>query len=363
MVNSDQQIAVSQAQEISLSQLVQKIRSWKKLILSKWKRILLCAVIGCVIGLAYSFYKKPVYKAELSFALQDEKSGGNLGGALGLASQFGVDLGSLGSAGGEFSGDNLMALMQSRFVVQKALLSPVMIKGKSTTLAQYYIDFNKLKEKWKGNPELEKITYPVGADASKFTLTQDSLLGVFHKTLIKENLNVDKVDKKLTIISVVVKTTDELFSKNFAEVLVKVVSDFYIKTKTEKAEKNVAVLQRQTDSVRAMLNAAISGVALSNDAAPNANPFLQSLRVPSQKRQVDVQANTAILSELVKNLEISKMSLLQETPLIHIIDTPILPLEKDKVGRLKGAVVGAIIGILLSIIIITVNTFIQKLLA
>ena len=98
-----------------------------------------------------------------------------------------------------------------------------------------------------------------------------------------------------------------------------------------------------------MLNAAISGVASSIDAAPNANPLLQTLRVPSQHKQVDVQANSAILTQLVTNLEIAKMSLLQETPLIQVIDRPILPLEKERVGKVIGIALGGILAAFLTI--------------
>ncbi len=51
-------------------------------------------------------------------------------------------------------------------------------------------------------------------------------------------------------------------------------------------------------------------------------------RAPSAKRQVDVQANKAILTELVKQTELAKVTLRKETPLIQIIDRPILPLMK-----------------------------------
>jgi uncharacterized protein involved in exopolysaccharide biosynthesis len=63
-------------------------------------------------------------------------------------------------------------------------------------------------------------------------------------------------------------------------------------------------------------------------------------RVPSVNRQVDVQANTAILTELVKNLELAKVDLRKETPLIQIIDTPLLPLPYEKLGILKGGCIG-----------------------
>lgn len=359
MTKVDPEENLNNSDEISLKDLILKMQAWWRYLLSKWVIILVAGIIGGAIGLTYAWFKKPIYKAELSFALQDEKSGGGLSSAMGLASQFGIDLGG-GGAGGEFSGDNLLGLMKSRSMVEKALLTPVVVKGKNETLAEFYIDFNKIREGWQGKPELENIHFLPNADRSKFTLKQDSILGVFHNTLIATNLTVDKLDKKLSIISLSVKSTNELFSKYFTEVLAKVVSDFYVQTKTEKSTKNVAILQRQTDSVRRALYGAISGVASSIDAAPNPNPSLQTLHVPSQRRQVDVQANTAILSELVRNLEVAKMSLLQETPLIQVIDKPILPLDKYKTGKLKGLVIGGLIGGLLSIILVVLNRIIKN---
>lgn len=48
--------------------------------------------------------KKPIYQATLSFALEDDIAiGGWLRAVLGLANQFGIDLGS-GNGGGAFFG-------------------------------------------------------------------------------------------------------------------------------------------------------------------------------------------------------------------------------------------------------------------
>ena len=357
----DQGKPLDTTDEISLKELIVKLGEWWMFLLSKWVIILIAGIIGGAIGLTYAFFKKPIYKAELSFALQDEKSGGGISGALSLASQFGFDVGGSGS-GGEFSGDNLLELMRSRLMVEKTLLSSVIINGKSETLAELYISFNNLRDRWKNKPNLKNVTFLPNADRSKFTLEQDSLLGVFHKDLIKNNLTVEKVDKKLSIISVSVTSTDELFSKFFTEILTKMVSDFYVQTKTEKSAKNVAILKRQVDSVRGALNSAISGVASFIDAAPNPNPSLQTLHVPSQRKQVDVQANTVILSELVKNLEISKMSLLQETPLIQVIDKPILPLDKEKFGKIKGLALGGVLGCLVFMMVYTIKFILKRVL-
>jgi uncharacterized protein involved in exopolysaccharide biosynthesis len=68
------------------------------------------------------------------------------------------------------------------------------------------------------------------------------------------------------------------------------------------------------------------------------NPAYNVKKTPGTRRQVDVQANTAILTQLVAQLELSKVSLRKETPLVQLIDRPILPLEKEKLGRLKSLV-------------------------
>ncbi|WP_316746912.1 lipopolysaccharide biosynthesis protein [Pedobacter gandavensis] len=342
-------------EELTLRELILKVKEWWKYLLSKWRIIVFAGIIGGILGFANAYFKKTVYKAGLSFALEDEKSGGGLGGALGLASQFGFDV---GSGGGAFSGGNLLELMKSRSMVEKTLLTAINVNDKVQTLAELYISFNGFRDEWSSKPWLKDVQFLPHSDRTKFSLKQDSLLGVFSSAILKNNLTVSKKDKDLSIILVNVKSENEKFSKFFTEILVKEVSDFYVITKTKKSAQNVLILQHQTDSVRRALNGAISGVAISMDANPNANPSRQILRVPSQRKQVDVQANQSILTELVKNLEISKVSLRKETPLIQIIDTPILPLEQDKLGKLKGMILGGIgAGFLVALVLLIRKNF------
>ena len=95
------------------------------------------------------------------------------------------------------------------------------------------------------------------------------------------------------------------------------------------------VLQRQVDSVRNALNGAIIGVANETDNVYNLNPAFNIKGAPSKKKQIDVQANTSILTNLVVQLELAKITLRKETPLIQLIDRPILPLDKEQLGKVK----------------------------
>jgi uncharacterized protein involved in exopolysaccharide biosynthesis len=339
--------------EISLKELVLKIKDWYRFLLTKWLVIVAAGIIGGAIGVGYAFFTKPEYTASLSFALEDEKQGGGgLSGALGLASSLGIDLGT--SAGGAFSGANLVELMKSRNIVEKSLLNPITVNGKTQSLAQHFINFNELNKDWDEKPLLKGIVFAPDADRSKFTLQQDSILGKIYESVAGANglLSVAQKDKKISIISIEVKSIDELFSKVFTESIAQEVSSYYIEIKSKKARQNMEILQHQTDSIRAELNGAITGVAAAADNTFGLNPAMMVRKTPGTRRQVDVQANTAILTQLVTNLEMAKVSLRKETPLIQVIDKPILPLKKEKVGKLKSLLLGGFLAGFLTILVL-----------
>jgi uncharacterized protein involved in exopolysaccharide biosynthesis len=334
--NNNERIVIND--EISLKEVVIKGKEWFYHLLSKWKLILFISVLGASLGLSYSFISKPLYKANLSFVIEDDKAGGGLSSAMGLASTFGIDLGSGG--GSIFSSANLIELFKSRSMVEKALLSNVNLDGSKITLAEMYIQNHGWRDKWNENPELKLLTFQSNNDRQQVIRVKDSILGVIYNDLSKNSLNVEQKDIKVSIININMSSNDELFAKLFTEGLVKQVSDFYIETKSKKSRENMLILQHQTDSIRRALNGAITGVAVANDNTFNLNPALNVNRVPSARKQVDVQANTAILTELVKQTELAKVTLRKETPLIQIIDRPILPLERNKLGAIKGFVIG-----------------------
>jgi hypothetical protein len=348
-----------QNDEISLKELIEKGKEWNNYLLSRSKTIFFVGIIGAALGLAYSFIKKPVYTATLSFAVEDEKSGGGLGSALGLASSFGIDLG--GEGGSIFTGPNLTELFKSRSMVEQTLLSPVLVEGKTISLAEMYLQNSGWRSQWNENDKYINIQFLPKSDRNNYTRAHDSILGEIYSDLSKTALSVGQKDKKIAIINIDVASSNELFSKFFTEALVKEVSDFYIETKSRKSRENMLILERQTDSIRRELNAAITGVAVANDNTFGLNPAMNVRRAPSARRQVDVQANTAILTELVKQSELAKVTLRKETPLIQIVDRPILPLKKEKFGKLKGIVLGGFLAVFLTVLVLTWRRVLSRL--
>ncbi len=347
--------------EISLKELIQKIKEWVAYLKTKWKIIFLAGVFGASIGLVYSIFKKTTYKAVLTFALEEDKasSGEGLGG---LASTFGIDLG--GKGGGAFAGPNLMELMKSRLLVEKTLLNPIIVNGDTISLAEYYIQINKLRESWNDKPTLKNIQFLPNTDRSNFTLLQDSILQIFFTNLTDLNyLIISEKEKNVSITKIEVVSKSEKFAKLFCENLANETSQFYIETKSKKSRLNVEILQKQVDSIRIKLNIAISGVASANDNVFNLNPSLNIKNSIGKKMQVDVQANTTILIQLVTQLELAKVALRKETPLIQIIDRPIFPLEKDKPSKLKSIILGGFSAGFFTVLYLLFSSLYKKIIA
>jgi hypothetical protein len=329
--------------EISVKALLITLITWYRYLLTKWLYIIAFGFIGGITGFTYAYLKKPIFTATTNFVLEDGEKSGGLGQYAGLASMVGIDLGT--SGGGIFQGDNILELYKSRTMIQKTLLTEVDFKGIKKLLIDHYLDISDSRKNWSESEALKNISFknesPLKVSKESFQLKRlrDSVLGSIAEKINKGYLSVSKPDKKLNIINVEVKSNDEFFAKLFNDQIVKNVNDFYVQTKTKKSIENILILQSKTDSVRAVLNGAIYSAAAISDETPNLNPTRQLQRIfPVQKSQITAETNKAVLAELVKNLEMAKISLRKETPLIQVIDYPIFPLTKYKQSKILTAI-------------------------
>lgn len=348
--------------EITLKDLIISIRDWVRYFWKKKWLIIAVGLIGALIGFLYALKQKPTYTATTNFVLETGSGqGSRLGSYAGIASAFGIDLG--GAGGGLFEGENILELYRSRNMITKSLLTEYNFSGKKQMLIDRYIDFNELRDSWGKSKGLKAIKftpeniYP----NTQQQLLHDSVMGQIVKGIGNGMLKVFKKDKKLNLVTVSVTSSDELFAKAFDEVLVQNVNQFYLDTKSKKNIDNIAILQLKTDSVRGIMTGAINKAAAVADATPNQNPTRMAQRVaPIQNAKVSAEINQAVLGTLLQNLELSKISLLKETPLIQIVDEPILPLEKIGFGKKKGILLGGVLGGFLILLFLMISKYIKK---
>lgn len=345
--------------EVSVKELILDIQEWFNYLVSKWKIILIAGILGGVLGLGYSFWKKPLYTATTTFVLEGGDGKGGLSKYVGMAEMVGIDLGS--GTSGLFQGDNILELYKSRKMLAETLLSKV-YPDSNELLIERYIEYTGIKEDWQDDPVLSDLDFhkPSSELRTDLLRVRDSVITEFVSVINENLLKIDKPDKELSIIVVKVTAADEVFAKSFNENLVSRVNDFYIKTKTKKSVDNVAVLERKVDSVRSVMTGAIYSAIKVSDATPNLNPTRQVQRIaPAQEAQFSAEANKEILRQLLQNLELTKMSLLQEQPLIQLVDQPVYPLMVDRVGIINGIVIGGFVFGLLVVLVLIIKKYYQ----
>jgi len=335
--------------EISFRELVLQVQQNVHYLLSKWKWIVLCGVVGLAGGLCYAIFSRPDYSATVTFVVDGGNDNTAMGAYAGIAAQFGIDLASGGAGNNLFSGSNIYELMKTRRLLENTLLTPVSIDGKKTLLVDRYIRIKKLKKKWSDDPLLKDVSF--NKDTSTYTLANNKAISIICKLLVKENLifpaNSDN-SGSAALMSATVVSKDEQFSALFATNLMENVGKYYVSTITRTARATLSVLNHQLDSIREQLYGAMNHVASFSDK--NINLVRQGPQVEQQKSSLKMQVNAAMYQQLISAVETAKMNLQKETPLFEIVDRPILPLDRKSPNRILWLTIGLFCGLLLSII-------------
>jgi hypothetical protein len=324
--------------------------SFRQTIASQWKNILylwnkkfkliVFGIIGGSFGIIYAWLKPITYTARLTFVVEESKGGG---GSLlsGLAGQFGFDLGGLSGTGGVLAGDNVQQLLRSQKMIKNTLLTPF---GDSNTvsIADEYARTSKLSESWgKKYNDGKAVRFPL--DSAAYTRLQDSLLQVITQRISEKELGVGKPDKKLSFFEATVTMHNEALAQVFTTRLIDQATRFYIDTKTKRQRNNVNRLQARADSIGLILNQRTYSASQANNIMLDVNPAYPTANVGVELKQRDKLVLQTIYAEIVKNSEISRTMLIQETPTFQVVDEPEFPLKKNRTGYLISIIYGGLI--------------------
>jgi hypothetical protein len=317
-------------------------------IIAQYRIIFKITLVTTLLGVGYGLLIKPSYKAVATFILE-EKSGSKSGlGA--LASSVGFDIGSLtGGNANLFDGDNILDIMQSRLIVEKVLLSKLDTNeaNKNKSLADLYIESNGINKSWNSTPEFANLNFNNLSAAEKHSALQDSILNTLVQKIVKNNLVVSRQNKKGSIITIQVVSRSQVFSKIFAERILKETSDLYIDIKTGNISNNINKLQVKADSLqRSLYN---KSYEVSN--LLNANNGIKTYTVPEELNQKDKTLIYTIFVEVTKNLETLKLSLINQTPVIQVLDAPKYPLINQNLPLILFTLIGMGAGLVISFLV------------
>jgi len=364
------------------------LKEWISFLIAKKNFIVIVTSSILFFTISFNYLLNPVHYARTTFVL-DNDSTSSMGDLSSLASLAGINASSFIEASSLFQIDNIQELYRSNSMIKKTLLSKSKIDNKDILIIERFIEAENLKKKW------TSLGFNVNdLHSNKISRVQDSLIKGLVKLIKKEYLLVDKPSRKTTILEIGFDHKDEVLAKIFNENLVKIVNQFYHKTKTLKTGSNLNILQRQSDSVKIVLDSSImilaetdqnipnpnlnilqrqsDSVKIVLDSSimilaetdqniPNPNPLSKVNLVPYQKAMIDVQANSAIYQELLKQLELAKVTHRNNMPLIQVIDKPSYPLENSRWKLFKTLIYGLIFGFSFSVFSLSFKRSVESL--
>ena len=326
--------------EIQLKDILIKLSEYKTYLLKKKFTIIGFSFLFFLIGVINAISTETKYNAELTFVVEGEKGGGSLGSMSVVASQFGFDIS--GSESATFNQSNILELLKSRGVIENTLLQNIKVNGKEDLLIEHYLELNKVKESWLENDDFDGISYHDNS-----TFIHDSISGRVWRNIIENKLIIELESDESNIITLSYLSVNDEFAKGFVESLIGEMSKMYISHQTAQANNTLDFLQNRADSVFSELEKAEEDFARIKDI--NQRIVKASGRLKELQLMRRVEVLNAMYLEIVKNLELSKITLLNQTPIINIIDEPILPLDQDKKSKTLAGLLGGFLGGFLSV--------------
>jgi hypothetical protein len=320
--------------------IILQVQSAFKYLLSKWVIIVAVALVTGVSGALLAYLKPVKYKAEITFAVDE-------GIVKETPSNFSVFSEQMGlervDGGTVFSNiNNISELLKSRLLIEKTLKTQVLINGKKILFIDFFLDSLGYRERWIRKTEFSQLNFSVPKKDGNEIRFENSVYANTCKTLLAKNIQISQKSKGTSIVAINCLSEHELFSKYFLEALVNEVILFYIDSKTQRSRQNLLIIQKRTDSIRNAYLAASYERASRTDA--DINLVRENFSVPIEKKQTDVQILRSAYMELSRTLESAKTSMMNETPFIQILDTPIIPLDIVRSSPLKYFLLFSFVG-------------------
>ena len=314
--------------ELDLKQFLCILSEYRLFIKTKLKKIFITTFLFALIGyILETFIRNEEYQADLTFVVEEEAVGsGGMSSAIGIASQFGFDLGSGG--GSTFTQSNIIELLKSRKAVASVLLKEKKIGKEKALLIEHYLKINDL---WN---DLVIDNHNINHFQDGITQHHDSIINLVWQEIIDNHISVHMPSDDANIIQLSFISSNQEFAKFMVEELIVKMSKMYVEHQTSQANNTLNFLSNRADSVFYELELAEKEYARIKDI--NQRIIKSSGRLKELQLLRDVEVLNSMYLEIMKNLEVSKLTLLNNTPIINIIDKPVLPLEQK---NLKNEVV------------------------
>ncbi len=324
----------------------------------KWKILLFFGFTGGVLGFVYATFQKPVYHAKLSFLLNENDQGStlNISSLAGLSGLAGI------TGGGNVNEEKLLFIANSRYLIGTSLLEEAEINGVKKMMVNHYIELFQLSGSFKSDTLLKDFTEFKHKKLEDLNFAENKIMDRIISQIIDGKKFLIEARKKSGIIAqgsgIIVlecKYSNEEFAKVFIEILYNELSSYYTNKTIQRQLKNYHLIKNRADSLKeALYDKENFGAELSDD---NIGVIKMKGRVEMNRAKRDIEILSLMYGEVMKNLEVAKFALDNQTPVFQTIDYPTYPLEKKKMSRLNTAIFCSVFIVFFAFIILLIRDF------
>lgn len=316
-----------------------------------WKEkvwVILIVLLSAGLGIIKALSIKDEFVSTGKILPEYQSKSGGLGQFAGLASLAGVDLGSASSGGGDAIRPDLYpdVLKSTPFFLELFKVKVRTKENKEMTFSQFYDTFvldNKIEDKD------TKIKFP----------TSNQYIAISYQTEknlqnLRERITA-VIDKKTGLITVTVKLPDPVVATIITDYGMNFLTNYITNYRTEKAKRDLKFLAERLDAAKGKYYTNQSKKAQYSDQNQLSMMKLQAADLQRERIESEYKISSTFYNTLLQKYEEAKLKLQQETPVIKVLEPPVVPNKKSEPKRAIIVLIATFLGGIFGIIFVLIR--------
>lgn len=311
-----------------------------------WKEkvwVIAITTLFAIGGVAYAISAREEFVSVGKILPEYQSKAGGLGQFAGLASLAGIDVSSASGGGSDAIRPDLYpdVLKSTPFFLELLKIKVRTKENKEMTFNQFYDAFvldNKIEEK------NTKIKFP----------TSNQYITVSYQTEknlkdLRERISAI-IDKKTGLITVTVKLPDPVVATIITDYSMNFLTNYITNYRTEKAKRDLNFLAERLDAAKGKYYNNQAKKAQYSDQYQLSMMKLQAADLQRERIESEYKISSTFYNSLLQKYEEAKLKLQQETPVIKVLEPPVVPNKRSEPKRAIVVLIATFLGVIFGII-------------
>jgi len=266
-----------------------------------------------------------------------------------IMGQFGMP------GGGEaVNAEKIVELLYTRLIIVNTLFKKDTINNSADLLINHFCNEFAVNNRYDEKPGMQDLVF-ASKPGNDFTVEENKVIQDIYKEITEHHLTAGVSDNG--IVEVNYRSISESFSKKYLDNLFETISEYYINKTNQKQRETYDIVKYYNDSLQTTLRKTEAEWAIFSDK--NVYKVTHEGRLNQLRKTHELEALNAAYIESVKNLELAKYNLINQTPILQLIDKPVFPLKVNKTNYPLIIFAVLVLTCFFAIVIITVNKIIK----